>query len=44
MDLFILQLRAAYRRDPAFFVFFLVLSIAAGFGFGFRILGPALFG
>lgn len=44
MDLLFYQLRAAYRQDPGFTIFFVVLSLAAGFGFGLRILGPALFG
>lgn len=44
MDLFLYQIRAAYRRDPGYTIFFILLSLAAGFGFGLRILGPALFG
>jgi hypothetical protein len=44
MDLILFQIRMAYRQNPGFTVFFLALSALAGFGIGFRFLGPLLFG
>lgn len=44
MNLFLYLLGAAYRQDPTFVIFLLTLSLAAGIGLGFRILGPLLFG
>lgn len=44
MDLLLLQIRAAYRQDPGFTLFVLILSLVAGIGFGLKVLGPALFG
>ncbi|MEX2571137.1 MAG: hypothetical protein WD737_07505 [Gemmatimonadota bacterium] len=44
MDLLLIQIRAAYRENPAFTIFFLVLSAVVGLIFGYGLLGPALFG
>ena len=44
MDLLIRPMRAAYRRNPVFFVAFMVLSAIVGIAVGYRLLGPAIFG
>jgi hypothetical protein len=43
MDLFLLQLLAAYRADPVFTVGILVFSAIVGIIFGYVFLGPLLF-
>ncbi|MEX2582524.1 MAG: hypothetical protein WD766_04595 [Gemmatimonadota bacterium] len=44
MDLLLLQIMAAYRQNPGFTVFVLVLSAIVGLIIGFGVLGPALVG
>lgn len=43
MDLFFLQLMAAYRADPVFTVGMLLFSVLVGAIFGYVFLGPILF-
>jgi hypothetical protein len=44
MDLFLHQIRAAYRQHRAYLLWFGVLTAVIGVMFGYRFIGPALFG